>query len=595
MLLQRLTEYADRAREQETLPPPYYRRRSVRWVIQLSQDGTPAAFKLADLSDDRQPAGVLRAVPYINRSGVRPPPMLLADDLRYVIGFPADDSERNRDECDRRNSEFIALVNAWQASAPDDPAATAVASFFKRGLHRKLADPPESAKATDVAAIMVGGEFAHTRPSAVAFWARTARDRKSSIGTGMCLVCHTAGPLLDTIPEMVKAGAIPGGTGRTRDAALISVNKPAQGRGGKIQLASSPICDRCGSASMSALNALLADESSRYRTADSVLAWWLRDGRRLPLVDWLNNPEPGQVAKFIREYHAPRRAAAPKTFDPDAFCAVTLSVNQSRVVLRDWLEVPLPQLQKHLKSWDADHAVAGLWRDGPQLVPLWLLAASTGRWGAENGQERYLRTFMPDGCERDLLLAALRGTPPPGYLLAHLLQRIRADRHIDLPRAALLRLILIRSPKRLRKENYMTGLDPDLASPPYQCGRMFAVLEDIQRAALGKDVNTTIADKYLPAATATPLAILTMLRKNANGHLKRIRRSNTGAYYALSSRLDEVLEHISPALDCGIPATLTLTGQAEFILGYHHQRAAGLATARARKQTNDNTDSGDAQ
>ena len=31
----------------------------------------------------------------------------------------------------------------------------------------------------------------------------------------------------------------------------------------------------------------------------------------------------------------------------------------------------------------------------------------------------------------------------------------------------------------------MTGLDPDLPSPPYQCGRMFAVLEDIQRAALG--------------------------------------------------------------------------------------------------------------
>jgi CRISPR-associated protein Csd1 len=122
---------------------------------------------------------------------------------------------------------------------------------------------------------------------------------------------------------------------------------------------------------------------------------------------------------------------------------------------------------------------------------------------------------------------------------------------------------------------------------------MFAVLEDIQRAALGRDVNTTIADKYLPAATATPLAILTMLRKNANGHLKRVRRSSAGAYYALSGRLDEVLEHISP--DPGIPATLTLAGQAEFILGYHHQRAADLASARARKQNNANPDSGDAQ
>ena len=595
MLLQRLAEYADRARESEpeSLPPPYYRLRPVRWVILLEDDGTPSVPEMKDLSDDKHPSGDLKPVPYVNRSGVRPPPMLLADDLRYVTGFAADDSERERGESDRKNSEFIGLVNAWRDSAPDDPVAEAVASFYEHGLHRELAAPPSSAKATDVAAIMVGSQWAHRQPSAEEFWAGVVRARKSSDVTGICLVCGAVSPLLNTIPEMVKAGAIPAGTGRGRDAALVSVNNPAQGRGGKLQLASSPVCDRCGSAAMSALNALLADKSSRYRTANSVLAWWVRDGRKLPMMDWLNNPEAGQVAEFFKELRRPRRTAALGRIDADAFCAVTLGVNQARVVVRDWLEVPLRDLQKRLERWDADHAVTDLWRDGPQLVPLWLMAASAGRWGADGGRERYLTGFVPDGCERDLLLAALRGTPPPGYLLAHLLQRIRADRHVDLPRAALLRLILARSTNRPRKESYMTGLDPDLPSPPYQCGRMFAVLEDIQRAALGRDVNTTIADKYLPAASATPLAILTMLRKNANGHLKRIRRTNAGAYFALSSRLDEVIEHISP--NHGIPATLALAGQAEFILGYHHQRAADFAGARARRQNNGTPDTGDTQ
>ncbi len=125
----------------------------------------------------------------------------------------------------------------------------------------------------------------------------------------------------------------------------------------------------------------------------------------------------------------------------------------------------------------------------------------------------------------------------------------------------------------------MPSLDPDAPYPAYQCGRMFAVLEQIQRAALGGDVNTTIADKYLPAATATPRAVLVMLQKNSSGHLKRLRRSNTGAYYALNSRLDEVLGH----LDAGrnIPPVLGIEGQAQFILGYHHQRAADIAAARA--------------
>jgi CRISPR-associated protein Csd1 len=588
MLLQRLTEYA--ARPESDLPPSYYRLRSVRWAIRLREDGIPASFTLFDRADREHPAGTLMPLPYISRSGVRPPPMLLADDLRYVTNFKADDAEPGEGD-DRRNREFVALVNAWRDSAPDDPVAIAVASFFDRGLHKRL-EIPDGATPTDVAIIMVNGVPAHEQPSAVAFWGDVARARKSSATVGVCLVCGTAGPLLGTIPEMVKAGAIPAGSGRGRDAALVSVNKPAQGRGGKIQLSATPVCDKCGSAAMSALNALLADDQSRYRTADSVLAWWLRDARKFPILDWLNDPQPEQVQALLRELHEPRGASAPGKIDADGFCAVTLSVNQSRVIVRDWLEVPLRDVQQNLGRWYAGHVVTDLWKDGPQAVPLWLLAASAGRWGSENGQERYLRTFMPDGCERDLLLAALHGTPPPGYLLAHLLNRIRADRHIDLPRAALLRLILIRSatsPKAapLTMEGYMTGLDPDLPSPPYQCGRMFAVLEDIQRAALGRDVNTTIADKYLPAATATPLAILTMLRKNAQGHLKRIRRSNAGAYFALNSRLDEVLEHLDPGAH--FPATLTLTGQAEFILGYHHQRAVGLAAARARGTSQDVT------
>jgi CRISPR-associated protein Csd1 len=482
----------------------------------------------------------------------------------------------------RRNQEFIALVAAWRDSVPDDPVALAVATFYQRGLHAELEIAPDTAKPTDVAAILVDGEWAHEQPSAVKFWGDVARGRKSSASSGTCLVCKTDGPLLGTIPETVKSGAIPAGTGRGRDAALVSVNSPAQGRGGRIQLASAPVCARCGSAAMGALNSLLADEVSRYRMADSVLTWWVRDGRATPLLKWLNRSSAGQVEEMFKDLHAPARSPVPGSFRPDAFCAVTLSVNQARVVVRDWLEVPLRDVQARLRDWDGDHAVTDLWKDGHHVVPLWLLAACTGRWGTENGQERYLRKFMPDGCERDLLLAALKGIRPPAHLLSHLLQRIRADRRVDLPRAALLRLLLIRSADAPKERNYMTGLDPDLASPPYQCGRLFAVLEDIQRAALGPDVNATIADKYLPAATATPLAILTMLRKNAQGHLKRLRRTNAGAYFALNSHLDEVLGRLGP--ESGFPATLPLRAQAEFILGYHHQRAAGLAAARARKQ-----------
>ena len=77
---------------------------------------------------------------------------------------------------------------------------------------------------------MVGSEWAHERPSAIAFWADVVRGRKSSDVTGICLVCGTAGPLLGTIPEMVKSGAIPAGSGRGRDAAA-GIGEQARRRG----------------------------------------------------------------------------------------------------------------------------------------------------------------------------------------------------------------------------------------------------------------------------------------------------------------------------------------------------------------------------
>jgi hypothetical protein len=80
---------------------------------------------------------------------------------------------------------------------------------------------------------------------------------------------------------------------------------------------------------MTALNTLLADRSHRYRTADSVMTWWLRDPVEFPWMDWINEPESDQVTELVGELYKPHRPPAVGGVDPNAFCAVTLSVNQS--------------------------------------------------------------------------------------------------------------------------------------------------------------------------------------------------------------------------------------------------------------------------
>src|SRR5690606_30076562 len=165
----------------------------------------------------------------------------------------------------------------------------------------------------------------------------------------------------------------------------------------------------------------------------------------------------------------------------------------------------------------------------------------------------------------------------PAYLLPHLLRRIRADHHLDLPRAALLRLILNRSNPKVECPPM---LNPD-GPVPYQCGRLFAVFEAMQRQAID-NLNTTIADKFLGAASITPRPILLTLRRTAQGHLKKLRRKKPGAAIALEARFQEITDRLDD-----YPATLQLADQAQFFLGYDHQRAYDAAARAAKAATND--------
>lgn len=564
MLIKQLAAHAD---SRTDLPAPYYRVRNVRWAIDLAVSSNP---RLIDLSAPENKGGQPLATPYIQRSGTGSLPFLLTDTLQYVLGVAKDDSEKQIEEARRRNADYVKLIQEWAA---DEPLAEPVARFFSEGAHRRISIP-EAAKASDVVAIRAAQGWLHDLPSAIAAWGRVVRSRKSSSsGYGVCLSCGEEGPLLDTIPEPVKSGAIPVADGRGRDAQLVSINKSAQGRGGRIQLANTPICDVCGSRSMAALNALLADPHHRHRDPDSVTTWWLRQPAPISPFASVRDARPEQVKQIIEQVNLPRARRAP-WLRHNQFYAITLSANQSRVVIRDWIDIPLERICENIERWFADHAMADPWEDDIRPVPAWRMAASLGR---HDGQG-YVKDSAPKDLQRQLMVAALRRTALPQRLLPRVIQRIRADGHVDLPRAALLRVTLVRAFPPL-KELLLDTLNTESRHPGYVSGRLFAVLEDIQRTALG-DINTTIADKFFGAAMTRPLPVLTMLRKNATGHLRRLRRTNRGAAFALDQRLEVVLANFSPE-EGGIPAVLDLPGQGMFVLGYHQQRAADRAAARA--------------
>lgn len=579
MLLHSLVQHAD---SREDAVPDYYQRRPVMWQIDLnsSGDSEPLIIDLRPAKGDRS-----RQVtaPYTGRSGTTPPPFLLTDSALYVLAHPGlvkqpdgekvpSTSPKDVTKARQRHAAYRAMVTSWCDEHPDLPQARTLAAWLDSYTPGRW---PEGMDQAHLVAISVDGAWIHDLPQAQDWWAQKVTSSKSGkpgkSQEGICLVCGETGSLLSTLPVPVKG--LPNSGMNTQ---LICLNQPAHYRAGVKQLGATPVCVACGTKATTALNTLLADPEHRTFAGDSAIVWWTRNPATETDMWTLDNPDPTEVAQLVdglRHPHKGRDARA--ALDEDAFHAVTLRVNTNRVIVADWITIPVPDLKQRLGSWFADQQTWDGWTDTYLYWSVWRLALAAARW--DKRKNKYIDTTVPKHLQADLAKAALHGTPPPAHLLPVLMQRIRADHHIDRPRIALLRLAMTRTTTR-HKELCMPQLNTTSTEPGYVCGRIMAMLEAIQRKAMPK-VNTTITDKYLTTAVVSPRAALTRLRIGARPHLRTIARTSEPAAKAMENRMREAFDLLD-----ALPAHLNAEQQALFILGYEHQRAhSARAAAEAIK------------
>lgn len=137
------------------------------------------------------------------------------------------------------------------------------------------------------------------------------------------------------------------------------------------------------------------------------------------------------------------------------------------------------------------------------------------------------------------------------------------------------------------------SLDRNHRNIGYQLGRLFAVYELAQRAALGRGVKSTIRDKYFGGASATPASIFPLIITNGQNHLSKVRKDRAGWAVLIERELEEVMGRITPAMPFSLPRSLRLEDQGEFAIGYYHQRKAKLGDGSVEEPTFDqNTEEG---
>jgi CRISPR-associated protein Csd1 len=574
MMLQALIAYAER----EKLGDADFEAVGVRWLIPLDGQGKLAGgpIPLSENPDDKKPRPkqMLRPFTSPNELNQGTKSHFLCDTLERAT-LLLDPKGAEVAEAKRvQHRYFEELLREAAAGCPDDSGRLlAVLSFLHdpeavAKLHGQLNSL--KAKLSDNATFAVDGINLLDSESLKGFWRSRRRRSPQAAAARERRICVATGELADTLDTTEKIRGVPGGLAMGTN--LISFDKDSFCSFGLEQAQNAALSPPAELKIRSALNRLIA---CGLRIQGTVYLHWTRKPIEHDPFDLLASPDENAVAALITSIRSGQPPVPP---DANAYYALSLSGNGARVVVRDWLESTVPEVERHVAEWFQDLGVvppdgAGVKRDFKFGALLY-------------GMVRAELAELPPQIPTQILHGALcgRSVPLPQSALAAALRRQQLDQENKLnpARLALIKACLLRSPnspnnKSQTKEKPMTEcLHPESRDPAYLCGRLFAVFDRLQYLALG-GVNAGVVERYYASASTTPALVMGRLFRNAQFHLAK-------AEGGVAGNATKDFEAITCALGDQFPATLDLEGQGRFALGYYHQKADYRRRSAERKE-----------
>jgi CRISPR-associated protein Csd1 len=600
MILRALYDLANR---DELVADPDFTLTPVAWLVIVDAGG-----RILPIRDNRftpDPIGKKKAKPQAKPMRIPRPSgrtsadkaFFLVDKAEYVFGLDpaaAGGGGRDADKLARRAALFRNEVAACAAATGDEGVCAVLAALDAVASGGGEVTLPVDCAPNDLFGFVYAPDvdrLVHERPAVAAFWrSQRATDEPPSALRFQCLI---TGEPTGTPGNFPKVKRLPGG--QSAGVPLVSFNANAFESYGLSGNENAPVSRAAAEAAATALERLLhpafpdprpdhMGETLRRRhlrlSEDTVVCYWASGHEADPLLDvfqaLIDDPDPAQVGEMYAGLWRGRMV----TPDAGRFYALTLTGAQGRAIVRDWFETSVAEVEANLACHFADLEVVRntpppRGRELPPALPLRALLGALAPFGR--------RDAIPAPLASAFVAAALRGTPYPLSLLLRAVERMRAeigkDDWADLERrdarAALIKAVL----ERRRRSNPDTtypevtaAMDPTNREPGYLLGRLLAVIERLQQAALG-DVNASIVDRYFGAASATPRAVFTRLLRNARHHARKAKDepSTAGTARWLDTMIDEIAAPFDPKSN-GFPAYLDLEQQGLFMLGYHHQR-----------------------
>ncbi|MGH8174762.1 MAG: type I-C CRISPR-associated protein Cas8c/Csd1 [Steroidobacter sp.] len=601
MILSALNDYYERLLESdpENISPPGYSREKISYAIVLASDGS-----VVDVHDIRDTSGkkpVARSisVPQPEKRTVGIASNFLWDKTSYVLGVSASSKRAEQEHAAFKAVHREALVG------DADVGLQAMLAFLDTWAPPHFKENPAFLKHGEEfldsnIVFRLDGELGYLHERAAARAARARLLSGDDGGTsGRCLVTGIHAPLARLHP------AIKGVNGaQSSGASIVSFNLESFTSYGKTQGDNAPISEQAAFAYTTALNHLLRRDShnrQRLQIGDTSVVFWAQASDKAQaaaaesFLASFFDPKDDEPRETENLRHAleqvtqglPLRQLNPQLEDGTRIFVLGLAPNASRLSIRFWETGTLATFAGRLADHFNDLRLEpSPWRAPPAVWRL-LLATAPSRDGKAKSED------VPPQLAGELTRAILTGGRYPRSLLSNVIMRFRADGEITGARVALCKGVLARQQRLGNKKSnegvLPVSLDSSNTDPGYLLGRLFSILENIQRVALGKQINATIGDRYYGAASATPANVFPLLIRNARHHLSRVRKDKPNFADSLQKQIGEIIDLLGPTF----PKSLRIETQGHFAIGYYHQTQARFARSEGRDVTTETDSQGE--
>lgn len=598
MILQSLARYYDRlTAEQGKLPAYGWSREKIRYCIVLNEDGS--IFDVQDLLDEEEinhkkvykpKSLIVPAFPEERTSGVKA--NYFWDNTAYALGISQKPSGLQE-----KYDDFWQKAGAFDCATSKSMQAMAKFHAWWEAQNRqsdKLPDNFELDSNVVFKCLTDGNRFVHECPEFKTQWQAILAAYQNSLSAGQCLIEGKNSHIADLHIRIKGVDSA-----QSSGAYIVSFNKDAFESYGLKKGKNASVGTEAAFKYVTALNYLLrkGNNKQRLKIGDAVTLFWaeasentdadLAESFMSEAISPSDEQEASSLATVLQQVSQgiPLKELRPDLEPSTKFYILGLSPNAARLSIRFWYATTLNELAQRIAQHYHDLRLEP--QQGNGMPEIWKLTYATAPVYLDNGKHKVDADRISPQLAGNLARAIFTGQAYPTSLLSQLLIRMRLDGVISFTRVSLCKAVInrqIRLQQLTNTKELPMSLDVEETNVAYRMGRLFAVLEGIQKEALGDNLNATIRDRYWGAASATPALVFPMLMRNAMNHLSKIRK-DTGKQ-KLAFFFEKLIGDIEKDMPTVWPKNINLEDQGRFAIGYYHQRF----TRKIKDETGANND-----